>query len=45
MKQNEVVASQDPRSYSLFRFEDLISGPKSYRDIRETGPKAVCVLH
>ena len=29
----EYFASQDPRSYFfLFRFEYLISGPKSYRD-------------
>ena len=31
--------------YKLFRFEYLISGPKSYRDFRETGPKADDVLN
>ena len=25
--------------FSIFRFENLISGPKSYRDFRETGPR------
>ena len=46
MKQNGVVASQDLHSYSLyFDLEGLIPGPKSYRDIRETGSRAVCVLH
>ena len=34
----EYFASQNPRS-SSFRFENLISGPKSYRDFRETGPR------
>ena len=27
--------------FFTFRFECLISGPKSYRDFRETGPRAV----
>ena len=36
----EYFASQDQRSYYfLFRFEYLISGPKSCRDFRETGPR------
>ena len=35
----EYFASQDPRSASYSFYFDLnISGPKSYRDFRETGP-------
>ena len=38
----EQFVSQDPRSYFfLFRFENLISGPKRYRDFRETGSSTV----
>ena len=39
MKQNAVVCQPGPALFFLiFRFEYLISGPKSYRDFRETGP-------
>ena len=31
--------------FFIFRFQYLISGPKSYQGIRETGPRLVCVLH
>ena len=34
----EQFVSQEPRSYSLHF--DLISGPKSYGDFRETDPRA-----
>ena len=38
-KQN-AVASQDPALlFFIFRFEYVISGLKSYRDFRETGPE------
>ena len=38
MKQNGVVCKQGPALLLfIFRFEYLISGPKSYRDFRETG--------
>ena len=41
MKQNGVVCQPGPALlFFIFRFEYLISGPKSYRDFRETGPKA-----
>ena len=40
MKQNGVVCQPGPALlFFIFRFEDLISGPKSYRDFRETGPR------
>ena len=39
MKQNGVVCEPGPlHLFFIFRFEYLISGPKSYRDVRETGP-------
>ena len=39
MKQNGVVCEPEPlHLFFIFRFEYLISGPKSYRDVRETGP-------
>ena len=39
MNQNGVVCLPGPALlFFIFRFEYLISGPKSYRDIRETGP-------
>ena len=39
MKQNGVVCYPGPALlFFIFRFEYLISGPKSYRDFRETGP-------
>ena len=39
MKQNRVVCKPGPALlFFTFRFEYLISGPKSYRDFRETGP-------
>ena len=39
MKQNGVVCQPGPvLLFFIFRFEYLISGPKSYRDFRETGP-------
>ena len=39
--QNGVVCWLGPAPLvSIFRFEYLISGPKSYRDFRETGPTA-----
>ena len=38
MKQNGVVCKPGPALLLfIFRFEYLISGPKSYRDYRETG--------
>ena len=38
MKQNGVVCYSGPALlFFVFRFEYLISGPKSYRDFRETG--------
>ena len=41
MKQNGVVCWPGPALlFFIFRFEYLISGPKSYRDFRETGPRA-----
>ena len=41
MKQNRVVCSPGPGLLLfIFRFEYLISGPKSFRDFRETGPRA-----
>ena len=40
MKQNGVVCQPRPALlFFLFRFENLISGPKSYRDFREKGPR------
>ena len=40
MKQNPVVCWPGPALlFFIFRFEYLISGPKSYRDFRETGPR------
>ena len=42
MKQNGVVCKPGPAHlFFIFRFEYLISGPKSYRDFRETSPRAV----
>ena len=42
MKQNGVVCWPGPALlFFIFRFEYLISGPKSYRDFRETGPRAL----
>ena len=39
MKQNGVLCWPGPALlFFIFRFENLISGPKSYRDFRETGP-------
>ena len=39
MKQNGVVCQPGTALlFFIFRFEYLISGPKSYRDFRETGP-------
>ena len=38
MKKNGVVCKPGPAPLLyIFRFEYLISGPKSYRDYRETG--------
>ena len=40
MNQNGVVCLPGPALlFFIFRFEFLILGPKSYRDIRETGPE------
>ena len=40
MKQNGAVNWPEPAlSFFIFRFENLISGPKCYRDFRETGPR------
>ena len=40
MKQNGVVCLPGPALlFFMFRFEYLISGPKSYQDFRETGPR------
>ena len=42
MKQNGVVCLPGSALlFFIFRFEYLISGPKSYRDFRETGPRAL----
>ena len=42
MKQNGVVFLPGLAFlFFIFRFEYLISGPKSYRDFRETGPWAL----
>ena len=39
MTQNRAVCLPGPALlFFIFRFEDLISGPKRYRDFRETGP-------
>ena len=39
MKQNGVVCQPGPALlFFIFRFENLISGPKRYRGFRETGP-------
>ena len=39
MTQNGAVCLPAPALlFFIFRFEDLISGPKRYRDFRETGP-------
>ena len=41
MKQNGVVCKPGQALlFFIIRFEYLISGPKSYRDFRETGPTA-----
>ena len=41
MKQNGVVCwPGHSLLFFIFRFEYLISGPKNYRDFRETGPRA-----
>ena len=41
MKQNGVVSQPGPTLLLfIFRFKYLISGPKSYRDFRESGPRA-----
>ena len=41
MKQNGVVCQPGPALlFFVFRFENLISGPKSFRDFRETDPRA-----
>ena len=40
MKQNGVVCLPGPALlFFIFRFEYLISGPKSYRDVREATPR------
>ena len=40
MKQNGVVCWPRPALlFFIVRFEYLISGPKSYREFRETGPR------
>ena len=45
MKQNGIVCLPGPALlFFIFRFEYLISGRKSYRDVRETGPLAGFVL-
>ena len=42
MKQNEVVCQPEPALlFFIFRFKNLISGPKRYRGFRETGPRPV----
>ena len=39
MNQNGVVCLPGPTLlFFIFRFEYLISGPKSFRDVREMGP-------
>ena len=41
MNQNGVVCQPGPALlFFIFQFEYFISGPKSYRDFRETGPTA-----
>ena len=40
MKQNGVVCQPGSALlFFIFRFENLISGPKRYRGFRETGPR------
>ena len=40
MKRNGVVCLPGPALlFYIFRFEYLISGPKSYRDVREATPR------
>ena len=40
MKQNEAVCYPGPvLLFSIFRFENMILGPKSYRDFQEMGPR------
>ena len=42
MKQNGAVNQPEPALlFFIFRFENLISGPKCYRDFRETGPRSL----
>ena len=46
MKQKGAVCSPGPALlFFVFRFENLISGPKSYRDFRETDPRADLCWH
>ena len=46
MIQNGVVCYPGPALLLfIFRFEYLITGPKSYRDFRETGPWPGLRLH
>ena len=46
MKQNRVVFWPGPSLlFFTLRFEYLISGPKSYRDFRETGPRTQNASH
>ena len=45
MIQNGVVCYPGPALLLfIFRFEYLISGPKSYRDVRETGPRPAKII-
>ena len=47
MKLNGVVCQPGPALlFFIFRYEYLISGPKSYRDFRETGrwPGSLCSI-
>ena len=40
-KKKRAVCSPGPALlFFVFRFENLMSGPKSYRDFRETDPRA-----
>ena len=45
MKQNGAVCLPGPALlFFVVRFQNLISGPKSYLDFRETDPKS-CLYH
>ena len=46
MTQDGVVCQPGPALlFYIFWFEYLVSGPKSYRDFRETGPRPVSLCY